>query len=281
MDTSHLAWVPYDGIGQSVRNGLNFTERGFGVRGAVGCSDRANSAASQLRPGDVDWPAILGTGGARWLHTGGIFTGLGASTPALVAEAIEAAHQAGTIVSFDLNFRESLWRSRGGAAAARAAMQDLVRQVDVVIGNEEDYGAALGITGNGVDPDFQHLDQAAYRPVLEEVAARYPNLTVVAATLRVARTASRNDWGAVALADGAFHQATSRPDLDILDRIGGGDSFASGLIYGLLTGKPVGEALEYGAAHGALAMTTPGDTSMASLEEVARLVRGGGARVSR
>ena len=281
VDTSHIRWVPYDGIGLSVRNGLNFTERGFGVRGAVGASDRANSAASQLAPGDVDWADIFETAGARWLHTGGIFAGLSATTVLVVREAIEVAHRAGAVVSFDLNFRESLWRSRGGAAAARATMQELVRSVDVVIGNEEDYAAALGIAAPGVDPDFQHIDPAAYRPVLEEVAARYPNLGVVAATLRVARTASRNDWGAVALAAGSFHQATLRPDLDILDRIGGGDSFASGLIYGLLSGKPVAEALEYGAAHGALAMTTPGDTSMATLDEVQRLVRGGGARVSR
>ena len=198
-----------------------------------------------------------------------------------MSEAIDAAHGAGTIVSFDLNFRESLWRSRGGVAAARATMEGLLRSVDVVIGNEEDYTAALGVAVHGADADFQSLDPAAYRATLEEVAARFPNLAVIAATLRVARTASRNDWGAVALADGAFHQATMRPDLDILDRIGGGDSFASGLIYGLLSGMPVPTALEYGAAHGALAMTTPGDTSMATLAEVERLVRGGGARVSR
>ena len=264
VDSSHIGWQPYDGIGGSVRNGLNFTERGFGVRAAVGCSDRANSAASQLRPGDIDWPAIFQLEGARWLHTGGIFAGLGAGTPAVVSEAIDAAHNAGAVVSFDLNFRESLWRSRGGAAAARATMEGLLRSVDVVIGNEEDYTAALGIAVHGADADFQRLDPAAYRDTLEEVAARFPNLAVIAATLRVARTASRNDWGAVALADGVFHEATMRPDLDILDRIGGGDSFASGLIYGLLAGKPVAEALEYGAAHGALAMTTPGDTSMAT-----------------
>jgi 2-dehydro-3-deoxygluconokinase len=281
VDTSHVSWVAYDGIGQSVRNGLNFTERGFGVRGALGVSDRANSAASQMAPGDVDWGATFGSGGARWLHTGGIFAGLSATTPLLVREAIEAAHAAGAVVSFDLNFRDSLWKARGGAAAAQATMQELVRSVDVIIGNEEDYAAALGVETPGVDPDFQHIDPDTYRPVLAEVAARYPNLGVIAATLRVARTATRNDWGAVALADGTFHQATLRPDLDILDRIGGGDSFASGLIYGLLAGKPVGEALEYGAAHGALAMTTPGDTSMATLAEVERLVRGGGARVSR
>ena len=281
VDTSHIRWVPYDGIGQSVRNGLNFTERGFGVRGAVGASDRANSAASQLAPGDIDWTDIFGTAGARWLHTGGIFAGLSATTPLVVREAIDAAHRAGALVSFDLNFRASLWQSRGGAAAARATMQELVRSVDVLIGNEEDFSAALGITTNGVDAEFQHIDPAAFRPVLEEVAERYPNLGVVAATLRVARSASRNDWGAVACADGVFHRATMRHDLDILDRIGGGDSFASGLIYGLLAGKPVAEAVEYGAAHGALAMTTPGDTSMATLDEVERLVRGGGARVRR
>jgi 2-dehydro-3-deoxygluconokinase len=281
VDTSHLRWVPYDGIGQSVRNGLNFTERGFGVRAAVGVSDRANSAASQLRPGDIDWNTILRTEGARWLHTGGIFAGLGAATPAVIAEAVESAKAVGTVVSFDLNFRESLWRSRGGPDAARATIGDMVSSVDVVIGNEEDFAATLGITAPGVDPDFQHLDAEAYRPVLEATARRYPNLSVIAATVRVARTASRNDWGAVALANGAFHVATPRPDLDILDRIGGGDSFASGLIYGLLTGRTIEEALAYGAAHGALAMTTPGDTSMATLAEVERLLRGAGARVSR
>jgi 2-dehydro-3-deoxygluconokinase len=281
VDTSHVVWVPYDGIGRSVRNGLNFTERGFGVRGAVGVSDRANSAASQLHPGDIDWDAILGTEGARWLHTGGIFAGLGEDTPGVVREAIAAARATGSVVSFDLNFRESLWRSRGGASAARATIEGLVRSVDVVIGNEEDFVATLGVTAPGVDPDFQHLDPSAYRPVLEETMRRYPNLAIAAVTLRVARTATRNDWGAAALADGEFHVAAPRPDLEILDRIGGGDSFASGLIYGILSGHSVADALAYGTAHGALAMTTPGDTSMATLEEVERLIRGGGARVSR
>jgi len=281
VDTSHIRWVPYDGIGRSVRNGLNFTERGFGVRGAAGCSDRANSAASQIRPGDIDWRALFELEGARWLHTGGIFAGLSETTPGVVAEAVEAAHRAGAIVSFDLNFRESLWRSRGGTAAAQAVMRDIVRTVDVVLGNEEDYVAALGLLAPGVDRAFARLDPAAYEALLREAARRFPNLRLLAATLRVARTATRNDWGAVVLADGDFHEATSRPDLEILDRIGGGDSFASGLIYGLLTGRSAAEAAEYGAAHGALAMTTPGDTSMATLEEVERLMRGGGARVTR
>ncbi len=219
--------------------------------------------------------------GARWLHTGGIFAGLSGTTPAVVREAVDAAHAAGALVSFDLNFRASLWLSRGGPAAARATMQELVRSVDVVIGNEEDYSAALGIA-----PTVStRTTRTSTPPHTVRSSKRWPNgiptSSLIAATLRVARTASRNDWGAVALAGGSFHQATFRPDLDILDRIGGGDSFASGLIYGLLAGKPVTEALEYGAAHGALAMTTPGDTSMATLDEVERLVRGGGARVNR
>jgi 2-dehydro-3-deoxygluconokinase len=248
------------------------------ARGLRRCFRLRTTVATAFADNPAD---IFETAGARWLHTGGIFAGLSATTPLVVREAIDAAHRAGALVSFDLNFRESLWKSRGGAAAARATMQELVRSVDVILGNEEDYAAALGIAAEGVDPDFQHIDPGAYQLVLQQVAARYPNLGVIAATLRVARTASRNDWGAVALADGIFHEATVRTDLDILDRIGGGDSFASGLIYGLLAGKPVAEALEYGAAHGALAMTTPGDTSMATLEEVERLVRGGGARVNR
>jgi 2-dehydro-3-deoxygluconokinase len=281
VDTSHLRWSAYDGIGRSVRNGLNFTERGFGVRAAVGCSDRANSATSQLRPGEIDWRAIFEGEGTRWLHTGGIFAGLSDTTPAVVAEAIEAAHRAGAIVSFDLNFRESLWRSRGGSAAAQAAMREIVRSVDVVVGNEEDYVAALGLAVRGADAAFARLDPAAYEAMLREAAREFPNLSLLAATLRVARTATRNDWGAVVLADGEFHEAANRPDMEILDRIGGGDSFASGLIYGLLTGRSPAESAEYGAAHGALAMTTPGDTSMATLAEVERLVRGGGARVTR
>ncbi len=281
VDRSHLIWRPFDGVGRTARNGLNFTERGFGARAALGCSDRANSAASQLRPGEIDWRDIFEGEGTRWLHTGGIFAGLSDTTPAVVAEAIEAAHGAGAIVSFDLNFRESLWRSRGGSAAAQAAMREIVRSVDVVVGNEEDYVAALGLDVCGADAAFARLDPAAYEAMLREAAREFPNLSLLAATLRVARTATRNDWGAVVLADGEFHEAANRPDMEILDRIGGGDSFASGLIYGLLTGRSPAESAEYGAAHGALAMTTPGDTSMATLAEVERLVRGGGARVTR
>ena len=281
VDRSHLRWVPDDGIGRTVRNGLNFTERGFGVRAAVGSSDRANTAVSQLRAGDVDWDGIFATEGARWLHTGGIFAALSDTTPGVVAEAVAAARRNGTVVSFDLNYRDSLWRGRGGGAAAQQVLAGIVSTVDVLIGNEEDFVAALGLEVAGLDGSFDQLDPAAYAAMLAATAARFPNLKAIAVTLRVARTASRNDWGALLWADGAVHAATTRRDLEILDRIGGGDSFASGLIYGYLAGLPPAVAVEYGAAHGALAMTTPGDTSMASLAEVEALVAGAGARVRR
>ncbi len=281
VDRSYLRWVPYDGIGRAVRNGLNFTERGFGVRAAVGCSDRGNSAASQLRPGDVDWERILARDGARWLHTGGIFAALSDSTPDVVMEAILAAHRAGTIVSFDLNYRDSLWRGRGGTEAAQRVLAGIAGAVDVLVGNEEDFVAALGLEVEGVSGSYDRLEPDAYAALLLATATRFPNLQAVGVTLRVARTATRNDWGAMLWADGTVHRATTRADLDIFDRIGGGDSFASGLIHGFLAGHPPGRAVEYGAAHGALAMTTPGDTSMATLAEVDALIAGAGARVRR
>jgi 2-dehydro-3-deoxygluconokinase len=281
VDPSHLRWVPYDGIGRTVRNGLNFTERGFGVRAAVGSSDRANSAASQLKAGDVDWDRIFAVEGARWLHTGGIFAALSDSTPGVVAAAIEVAHRHGTVVSFDLNYRDSLWRGRGGGAAAQQVLAGIVSTVDVLIGNEEDFIAALGLGVAGVDGSFDKLVPEAYGAMLVATAERFPNLRAIAVTLRVARTASRNDWGALLWSDGSVYPATTRRDLDILDRIGGGDSFASGLIHGYLAGHPPEVAVEYGAAHGALAMTTPGDTSMATLAEVEALMAGAGARVRR
>jgi 2-dehydro-3-deoxygluconokinase len=281
VDLSHLRWVPYDGVGRGVRNGLNFTERGFGVRAAVGCSDRGHTAVSQLQPGEVDWDRIFGEEGSRWFHCGGIFAALGESTALVAAEAMAAAKRHGTVVSYDLNYRPSLWQAIGGQARAREVNRELAPLVDVMLGNEEDFGAALGFEVEGLDPDLSSLDPAGFGRMMERVTAAYPDLRLVATTLRSARTASRNDWGAAAWAEGALYVATARPDLEILDRVGGGDSFASGLIYGLLTGRPVAAALEYGAAHGALAMTTPGDTSMATLAEVEALVAGRGARVQR
>ena len=281
VDLSFVRWVPYDGVGRSVRNGLNFTERGFGARAAVGCSDRGHTAASQLHPGDVDWDNIFGGDGTRWFHCGGIFAALGEATAEVAEEAMRAAHRHGVVVSYDLNYRASLWQAIGGQARARAVNRRLAPLVDVMLGNEEDFGAALGFEVEGVDASPAALDPASFGRMMEKVTRAYPNLRLVATTLRGVRTASRNNWGAACYADGTLHVATPRPDLEVLDRVGGGDSFASGLIYGLLAGHPVGVALEYGAAHGALAMTTPGDTSMATLAEVEQVMAGAAARINR
>ena len=281
VDTSHIAWVPYDGVGRSVRNGLNFTERGFGVRGAVGCSDRGHTAVSQLRPGEIDWRALFEGEGSRWFHCGGIFAGLSETTAEVADEAMQAARLAGTIVSYDLNFRPSIWQAVGGSERAVEVNRRLAGHVDVMFGNEEDFSAALGFEIEGVGDGYDELDTASYVAMLERVVREYPNLKVVATSLRTVRSASANDWGGLVFADGRGREAALRRDLEILDRVGGGDSFASGLIYGVLADLPLEEALEYAVAHGALAMTTPGDTSMATLDEVRRLAAGGSARVQR
>jgi 2-dehydro-3-deoxygluconokinase len=281
VDTSLIKWVPFDGVGRTVRNGLNFTERGFGVRPAAGCSDRGHTAISQVKPGDFDWETIFASvNGSRWLHTGGIFAALSESTALVAAEAMDSAHRHGTPVSFDLNYRDSLWKSIGGRAKAQQVNRDLVRKVDLLLGNEEDFSAMLGVTIKGVSEDFAELPIAGYEEMLREVAAAYPNLKLVASTLRTAQTASRNAWGAIALYQDQIVHVPQR-DIDILDRVGGGDSFASGLIYGLLAGKPIDWAVRCGVAHGALAMTTPGDTSMATLAEIERAMKGGSARIAR
>jgi 2-dehydro-3-deoxygluconokinase len=281
VDTSLIRWVPYDGVGRSVRNGLNFTERGFGVRGARGVSDRGHTAISQLRPGDIDWEHIFGTLGVRWFHTGGIYASLSPSAAGVLAEAAAAARRHGTIVSYDLNYRPSLWQEIGGQDRAREVNRELVRHVDVLLGNEEDFTACLGYEVPDTGSDYTSLSAANFRQMITEVTSDLPHLKAVGTTLRTVRSATINDWGAVAWAGGEFAEATHRPGLEIFDRVGGGDSFASGLIYGLMTFDELATAVEYGAAHGALAMTTPGDTSMASLAEVAALARGGSARVQR
>jgi 2-dehydro-3-deoxygluconokinase len=281
VDTEFIKWVPFDGVGRTVRNGLNFTERGFGVRGAVGTSDRGHSAASQLKPGDFDWDRIFSQPGARWLHTGGIFAALSDTTPRLVLEAVQAARKHGAIVSYDLNYRPSLWKSIGGQKRAQEVNREIARHVDVMIGNEEDFTACLGLEVEGADEHLSRIEVTAFRQMIEKAVKAYPNFKVVATTLRGVKTATRNDWGAICWAGGQFHEAPLREDLEILDRVGGGDSFASGLIYGLIEFSDAQKAVEYGAAHGALAMTTPGDTSMASLKEVEALVKGGSARVQR
>ena len=281
VDFAQLHWAPFDGVGRSVRNGLNFTERGYGVRAALGVSDRGHSAASQLQPGDVEWERIFGEEGARWFHTGGIFCALSETTAALAREAMESARSHGTVVSFDLNYRPSLWQAIGGPERAAQVNRDLVGLVDVLLGNEEDFSAALGYATEGTDEALLDFDVAGYARLLERVLADHPRLALVASTLRAARTATLNDWSAVCRTRSSFHEGPRFDGLEILDRVGGGDSFASGLFYGLLAGRNVDSALAYGVAHGALAMTTPGDTSTATLAEVERLVNGGAARVIR
>ncbi len=281
VDASFVKWVPYDGIGRSVRNGLNFTERGFGIRGAVGVSDRGNTAVSQLKRGDIDWEHIFGTLGVRWFHTGGIFAALSETTADLVIEATEAAKKHGTIVSYDLNYRPSLWKGIGGKAKAQEVNQRIARNVDVMIGNEEDFTASLGFEVEGSDENLSSLEIDKFKKMIESAVAAYPNFQMVATTLRTVKTATVNDWGAICWADGQFYEALHRPCLEIMDRVGGGDSFASGLIYGMMTTGDPAKAVNYGAAHGALAMTTPGDTSMVTLKEVEKIMGGGGARVDR
>ncbi len=276
-----IQWRPFDGVGRVTRNGLNFTERGFGVRGAVGVSDRGHTAASQLKAGDFDWDHIFGKLGVRWLHTGGIFAALSDTTPQLVIEAVTAARKHGTMVSYDLNYRPSLWKSIGGLKRAQEVNKEIARHVDVMLGNEEDFTACLGFHVEGADENLQHIDVSAFKKMIETAVKAFPNFKATATTLRAAKTATVNDWAAIAWMDGKFYESRKYPDLEILDRIGGGDSFASGFIYGLLTTGDPQKAVEYGAAHGALAMTTPGDTSMADKDEVEKLMRGGSARVQR
>ncbi|MGB7210915.1 MAG: sugar kinase [Pyrinomonadaceae bacterium] len=281
VDQSRIKWVKYDGVGRDVRNGLNFTEAGFGIRGALGCSDRGHTAISQLKVGDIDWRKLFGEEGVRWFHTGGIFCALSETTPDVAKEAMQIAKECGTIISYDLNYRESLWKAVGGQAKAQEVNRDLAQYVDVMIGNEEDFTACLGYEVEGQDENHSKLDVVNFEKMIRKAVADYPNFKAVATTLRNAKTASFNDWGAVCYTDGKLHQSIMRPDLQIFDRVGGGDSFASGLIYGFLTGKDADWAVNCGAAHGALAMTTPGDTTMVSLAEVEKVMKGGGARVAR
>lgn len=280
VDQSLVRWAEYDGVGRTVRNGLNFTERGFGVRAALGCSDRGNTAVSQLRAGVIDWDHIFDTCGARWFHTGGIFCALSETTPEVALEAMKAAHRHGVIVSYDLNYRESLWKAIGGKKKAQEVNRAVAPYVDVMLGNEEDFSASLGFEVEGLDEDIADFKTESFKAMIRKVVEKFP-FQVVATTLRKASTASRNDWGAICYTDGQFYEARNRPDLEIFDRVGGGDSFASGLIHGFLAQRGAQYAVDCGAAHGALAMTTPGDTTMVTVKEVERVMKGSTARVLR
>ncbi len=282
VDTSLIRWVPFDGVGAAARNGLNFTERGFGVRGAVGVSDRGHTAVSQLKPGDVDFDDLFGRQGVRWFHTGGIFAALSDSTADVVLDAVAAAKRHGTIVSYDLNYRPSLWKSIGGKERAQEVNKEIAKGIDVMIGNEEDFTASLGFEIEGADENLTDLEVDHFADMIARAVETYPNFQVVGTTMRGVKSATVNGWGAIAWSrETGVVQATHRPGMEIFDRVGGGDSFASGLVYGLMTGESLQMAVDLGAAHGALAMTTPGDTTMATRDEVYKLATGGGARVDR
>ena len=281
VDTSHVLWRPYDGVGRTNRVGLNFTEKGYGIRPPLGVVDRAHSAASQIRPGDVNWDRLFGEEGVRWLHTGGIFAALSSSSAEACLEAVEIAHRHGVIVSYDMNYRASLWKSHGDIAAAQRANRLIAAHVDVMIGNEEDFASCLGFEPEGLDSDPPEMDASNFKITVAACAAAFPNFKVIARSLRCSKTATVNDWGAILWAGGQFHEARRRDNLEIHDRVGGGDGFASGLAFAFLEGLGPQAAVDYGAAHGALAMTTPGDSSMASRAEVEAAIHATGARVVR
>ncbi len=281
VDTSLIRWMETDGIGRICRNGINFTERGYGIRGAVGCSDRANTAISKATPQDFDFEYIFGELGVRWLHTGGIYAALSEQSCETVLCAIKTAKKYGTVISYDLNYRPSMWNAIGGQKKAQEVNKEIANYVDVMIGNEEDFTACLGFEIEGNDEHLKELNLDGYKKMINQAAQTYPNFKAVATTLRTVKTATVNDWGAICWADGTVYKSKDYKDLEILDRVGGGDSFASGLIYGLMTTQDAQIAVNYGAAHGALAMTTPGDTTMACKKEVEAIMGGAGARVVR
>ncbi len=263
VSTELIYWKKTDGIGRICRNGINFTERGFGIRGAVGCSDRANTAISQATAEDFDFDTVFGKLGVRWLHTGGIYAALSEQSCETVIAACKAAKKYGTVISYDLNYRPSMWSAIGGLEKAREVNREVAKYVDVMIEN------------------LKELNLEGYKKMIGRAAETYPNFKVVATTLRTVKTATVNDWKAICWADGEIYQSREYNGLEIMDRVGGGDSFASGLVYGLMTTGDAEQAVNYGAAHGALAMTTPGDTSMASVNEVEAIMGGAGARVKR
>ena len=277
MDTSEVVMVPYDGVGKKDRVGLNFTEVGTGVRASVTMYDRGHAAAAHLKPGEIDWKRIFAERGVRWLHTGGIFTALSDDTAATCKEMLQAAHSAGTIVSYDLNFRSKLWSSQ----RAQEVTRELVQYVDCLIGNEEDFQKVLGFEVEGTDENLRSLPVENYKRMVRRVVEAYPNVQVVGTTLREVVSGLVNNWSAILYADGAFHESRRYEGLEIEDRVGGGDGFSSGFAYGFLNGLSAQECVDLGAAHGALLQSTRGDTSMITLDELMHVFKGGSARIKR
>ncbi len=277
MDLSEIVWVPYDGSGRTDRIGLNFTEVGIGVRPSVSLYDRGHTAVSHMKVSDVDWKRIFEKRKVRWFHTGGIFTALGDSCAEVALASVKAAHQSGSIVSYDLNFRSKLWSSQ----KAIEVTKNLVPYIDVLIGNEEDFQKVLGCKVPGADEKLSLIPVEGYKSMVRELAARYPGIRMVGTTLRQVVSGLVNNWSAILYHDGTFFESRKYENLEIEDRVGGGDGFSSGLVYGLLQGLPEQECVEIGAAHGALLQSTRGDTSMITMDEIMHVVRGGGARIQR
>jgi 2-dehydro-3-deoxygluconokinase len=277
MDINDVVWVPYDGVGRADRIGLNFTEVGIGVRASVTLYDRGHTAVAHMRPGDVNWGGVFAGGGVRWFHTGGIFTALSDSCADVVLEAMKAAHDAGTIVSYDLNFRSKLWSSKKAIEVTRK----LVPFIDVLIGNEEDFQKVLGFEVEGTDEHLKSLPVEGYMNMVRKVIAAYPHISAVGTTLREVVSGLVNNWSAIMYYDGAFYTSRRYEHLEIEDRVGGGDGFCSGVVYGMLHGMAPQECVEMGAAHGALLQSTRGDTSMVTMEELRHVMGGGSARIKR
>jgi len=277
MDVSHAVERKWDGVGKKDRIGLNFSEVGTSKRASTTLYDRGHSATAGIKPGEINWKKLFKEDGVRWFHTGGIFSALSDSTRQVVAEAVRAAHEAGTIVSYDLNFRSKLWKSE----EAIATTKPLVPYIDALIGNEEDFEKVLGYHAEGVDIEKNEMDTAAFKKMVERVVKDHPNIKVVGTTLRGVKTALVNDWSAILYTEGKFYDGQQFNDLEIEDRVGGGDGFASGFAYGFLTNKSPQECVNLGVAHGALLMSTRGDTSQITLEELLHTASGGSARIKR
>jgi 2-dehydro-3-deoxygluconokinase len=277
MDMSLAVERKWDGVGKKDRIGLNFSEVGTSKRGSTTLYDRGHSATAGIKPGEVNWKKLFQEDGVRWFHTGGIFSALSDSTRQVVAEAVKAAHDAGTIVSYDLNFRSKLWKSE----EAIATTKPLIPHIDALIGNEEDFEKVLGYHAEGVDVEKNEMDTAAFKAMVTRVVNDFPNVKVVGTTLRGVKTALVNDWSAILYTEGKFYDGQQYKDLEIEDRVGGGDGFASGFAYGFLAGKSPQECVDLGVAHGALLMSTRGDTSQITLEELLHTAAGGSARIKR